>query len=53
MVEEGKRTQMTYDRLCEKSSMQALIFFDRKLVSRMFQHVMIEMKAVRRATLKK
>ena len=28
--------------------MHALIFFDRKLVSRMFQHVMIEMKAVRR-----
>ena len=23
---------MTYDRVCEKSSMQALIFFDRKLV---------------------
>ena len=53
MVEEGKRTRMTYDRVCEKSSMRALIFFDRKLVSRMFQHVMIEMKAVRRAILKK
>ena len=53
MVEEGKRTRMTYDRVCEKSSMRALIFFDRKFVSRMFQHVMIGMKAVRRATLKK
>ena len=53
MVEEGERTPMTYDRVCEKSSMQALIFVDRKLVSRMFQNVMIGMRAVRRATLKK